>query len=201
VISAATWTVGEASDREPHPGTLPTAALGKTGETPKNGPDLGVVLGYHVRGLRGRRSEDHAHQDDSGERTMSLFDTIGSLLGKSPDAQTGVAEALVAALGSQNGGLGGLIQKFEAAGLGPVISSWIGTGDNQAISPDALHGILGSDLVQQIAAKTGLSIEQLLPQIAQHLPQLVDGMTPNGEVPSGSSLLETGLAFLKSRMA
>ena len=60
---------------------------------------------------------------------------------------------------------------------------------------------LGSDLVQQIAAKTGLPVEQLLPQIAQHLPQLVDGMTPNGEAPSGGSLVDAGLAFLKSRMA
>ena len=132
---------------------------------------------------------------------MSLFDMIGSLLGKTGDSQTSVPEALVAALGSHEGGLGGLVQKFEAAGLGPAISSWIGTGDNQAVSPDALHGILGSDLVQQIAAKTGLPVEQLLPQIAQHLPQLVDGMTPNGEAPSGGSLVDAGLAFLKSRTA
>jgi uncharacterized protein YidB (DUF937 family) len=82
-----------------------------------------------------------------------------------------------------------------------VVSSWIGTGDNQAVAADALHGILGSDLIQQIAAKTGLPIEQLMPQIAEHLPRLVDGMTPNGEAPSGSSLLAAGLAFLKSRMA
>jgi uncharacterized protein YidB (DUF937 family) len=64
-----------------------------------------------------------------------------------------------------------------------------------------LHGILGSDLVQQIAAKTGLPVEQLLPQLAQHLPQLVNHMTPDGEVPSGGSLLDAGLAFLKSRSA
>jgi uncharacterized protein YidB (DUF937 family) len=68
------------------------------------------------------------------------------------------------------------------------------------VAPDAVHGILGTDLVQQISAKTGLPIAQLLPQIAQHLPGLVDGMTPNGQVPSGSaSLLNAGLAFLKSR--
>ena len=108
----------------------------------------------------------------------------------------------MAALGNQEGGLGGLIQKFQSAGLGNVVSSWVGTGQNQAVQPDALHGVLGSDLVQQIAAKTGLPIEQLLPQIAQHLPQLVDHMTPNGEVPSsGNALLDAGLAFLKSRMA
>lgn len=130
---------------------------------------------------------------------MSLFDSIGSLLGKSEGSPTSVPEALVAALGSHEGGLNGLVQKSESSGLGPVISSWIGTGANQPISADAVHGILGSDLVQQIAAKTGLPVDQLLPQIAEHLPQVVDGMTPNGEVPSGGSLLDAGLSFLKGR--
>ena len=132
---------------------------------------------------------------------MSLFDMIGSLLGKTEESSTSVPEALVAALGSHEGGLGGLIEKFESAGLGPAISAWVGSGANQPVSADALHGILGSDFVQQIAAKTGLPIEQLLPQIAEHLPQLVDGMTPNGQVPSGNSLVDAGLSFLKSRMA
>ena len=132
---------------------------------------------------------------------MSLFDMIGSLLGKTEGSSTSVPEALVAALGSHEGGLGGLIEKFESAGLGQAISSWVGNGANQPVSADALHGILGSDLVQQIAAKTGLPIEQLLPQIAEYLPQLVDGMTPNGQVPSGNSLVDAGLSYLKNRMA
>jgi uncharacterized protein YidB (DUF937 family) len=132
---------------------------------------------------------------------MSLFDSIGSLLGKSDGSSASVPEALVAALGSHEGGVGGLVEKFQAAGLGDVISSWVGTGANQTVAPDALNGILGSDLVQQIAAKTGLPVEQLLPQIAQHLPRLVDAITPNGQVPAGGSLLDAGLAFLKSRTA
>jgi len=130
---------------------------------------------------------------------MSLFDTIGSLLGKSEGEPMSVPAALVAALGNQEGGLGGLIQKFESAGLGGTVSSWIGNGENQPVSPDAVHNALGSDIVQQIAAKTGLPVEQLLPLVAQHLPQLVDHLTPNGEVGSDDSLLEAGLAFLKSR--
>ena len=69
-------------------------------------------------------------------------------------------EALVATLASHEGGLGGLVQKFEAAGLGGVISSWIGSGENQPVAPDPLHGILGSDVVQQISAKTGLPIDR-----------------------------------------
>lgn len=131
---------------------------------------------------------------------MSLFDTISSLLGKSSDQTASVPEALVAVLGNQQGGLGGLIQKFESAGLGDTIASWVGTGANQSVEPQALHNVLGSDLVQQIAAKTGLPVEQLLPQIAEHLPQLVNHLTPNGEVPSQGNLLDAGLAFLQNRM-
>jgi len=56
-------------------------------------------------------------------------------------------------------------------------------------------------VLQQIAGRTGLPVEKVLPLIAQHLPQLIDGMTPNGQVPSSGSLLDAGLAFLKSRMA
>jgi uncharacterized protein YidB (DUF937 family) len=129
---------------------------------------------------------------------MSILDTIRSLLGKTDGGSTSVPGALVAALATEEGGLGGLVQKFEAAGLGGVISSWVGTGENQAVAPDTLHGILGSDLVQQISAKTGLPIDQLLPQLAQHLPGVVDGMTPDGKLPSGGNLLEAGLAYLKS---
>ena len=131
---------------------------------------------------------------------MSLFDTIGSLLGKNEGEATSVPEALVAALGEQQGGLGGLIQKFQSAGLGNQVSSWVGNGENQPVAPDVLHSILGSDLVQQMSAKTGLPLDQLLPQIAQHLPQMIDHATPNGEVPSsGGSLLDLGLSFLRSR--
>jgi uncharacterized protein YidB (DUF937 family) len=132
---------------------------------------------------------------------MSIFDMIGSLLGKADDSPTSVPEALVAALSSHEGGLGGLVQKFEGAGRGDAISSWVGDGANQSVEPEALHGILGSDLVQQISAKTGLPVAELLPQIGQHLPGLVDGMTPNGQLPPADKLLDAGLAFLRGRAA
>src|SRR5215472_625947 len=115
---------------------------------------------------------------------MGIFDTLGALLGKPDGATASVPEALVAALGAHEGGLGGLLQKFQSAGLGEAVSSWVGSGENQPVAPDALHGILGGDLVQEIAAKTGLPLQELLPQIAQHLPGLVDHLTPEGQVPT-----------------
>jgi uncharacterized protein YidB (DUF937 family) len=70
-----------------------------------------------------------ARSTSDGGADINIFDTIGSLLGKSDNSPMSVPEALVAALGNQDGGLGSLVQKFESAGLGSVISSWIGKGE------------------------------------------------------------------------
>ena len=67
-----------------------------------------------------------------------------------------------------------------------VIATWVGTGPNASVAPDQLHGALGSDLVQQLAQRTGLPIEQLMPLIAQHLPGLIDRATPDGQVPAAA---------------
>jgi uncharacterized protein YidB (DUF937 family) len=112
----------------------------------------------------------------------------------------GVAGVLVGLLGHEEGGLGALVQKFNDAGAGNLISSWIGNGPNAAVAPEQLQGILGSGLVQQLAAKTGLPVQDLLGQLSQHMPAVVDGMTPNGQVPPNNQLLAMGMSFLKSRM-
>jgi uncharacterized protein YidB (DUF937 family) len=83
----------------------------------------------------------------------------------------------------QHGGLQGVVNEFEKNGLGSTISSWVGTGPNQAISPGDLHRALGPDLLQQLAAKTGMSVQELTEKLAQVLPQAVDKMTPGGTIP------------------
>ena len=83
----------------------------------------------------------------------------------------------------QHGGLQGVVDQFEKQGLGATVKSWVGTGGNLPISGDQVHQVLGSDLVQQLAAKTGLSVPELTAKLAQILPQAVDKLTPNGVVP------------------
>ena len=83
----------------------------------------------------------------------------------------------------QHGGLSGVVNQFEQNGLGSTVKSWIGTGPNQPISPDEVHKALGPDLLQQLAAKSGLSVQDLAQKLAQVLPQAVDGMTPDGTLP------------------
>jgi uncharacterized protein YidB (DUF937 family) len=83
----------------------------------------------------------------------------------------------------KHGGLQGVINEFERNGLGPTINSWVGTGPNQSISPGDLQRALGPDLLQELAAKTGMSMQDLTDKLAHVLPQAVDTMTPGGTIP------------------
>ena len=94
------------------------------------------------------------------------------------------------------GGIGGLANQFQQSGLGDVISSWIGTGQNQPISADQLQGVLGNDTVNQFASKFGLSQGVAGSQLAQLLPLLIDQLTPRGQVPQGN-LMSLGMGLLK----
>jgi uncharacterized protein YidB (DUF937 family) len=98
-----------------------------------------------------------------------------------------VGAGVVSAVNSileKHGGLQGVVNEFERNGLGATISSWVGTGPNQPISPGDLRRTLGADLLQRLAAKTGIPIQELTEKLAQVLPQAVDKMTPDGKVPT-----------------
>jgi len=84
-----------------------------------------------------------------------------------------------------HGGLGGLADKFQQAGMGDVLNSWIGSGQNQAISGDQLANVLGSGALGGIAAQLGLNPGEAAGQLAQVLPGLVDHLTPHGQAPAG----------------
>jgi uncharacterized protein YidB (DUF937 family) len=82
-------------------------------------------------------------------------------------------------------GLRGLVVAFHKGGLGGVISTWIGTGENQPITADQVERALGDERIQQIASKFGMDPATVKAQLAQALPALVDKMTPHGTIPEG----------------
>jgi uncharacterized protein YidB (DUF937 family) len=86
---------------------------------------------------------------------------------------------------SQHGGLGGLLEKFNQAGLGDVAKSWVGTGENAPISGDQLGQVLGGDAMSEIAAKLGMNQGDAAGSLAQMLPGLIDKLTPHGQAPAG----------------
>ncbi len=117
-----------------------------------------------------------------GAGGASLGNIIG-VLASNPQ----LLQAVTGMLGSDgsHGGLGGLIGKFEQAGLGGVIGSWIGSGNNQAISSDQLHQVLGSDAISELSGKLGINMGDTANQLSQILPGLINHLTPQGQVPSG----------------
>lgn len=91
---------------------------------------------------------------------------------------------LASALEAQ-GGIDGLLEKLRGAGLGDQVDSWIGTGANQPLDPQQLKAAIGDDGAQRLAGATGLDLSALLPMLAAFLPQIIDMLTPDGNVPAG----------------
>jgi len=86
------------------------------------------------------------------------------------------------------GGLSDLIGKLTAGGAGAHVNSWVGPGENQPIQPGQLGSALGGDALSQLSARTGMSQQELLNQLALVLPQLINKLTPNGRVPTAAEL-------------
>jgi uncharacterized protein YidB (DUF937 family) len=116
-----------------------------------------------------------------------LQSILGGLLG----GKGGLQGALMGAVGellNQPGGMGGLVQKFEQAGMGDIIKGWISTGPNPAINAGQLASALGPETIKALAAKTGLDQNALLGGLAAQLPQLIDQLTPDGNAVEGDQL-------------
>lgn len=95
---------------------------------------------------------------------------------------------LVTLLMNNAGGLQGLLSKLQAAGLGQQAQSWVGTGSNQPVSPEALGSALGPDLMGQVGNQLGCSSQQASATLADLLPDLIDRITPQGRMPADNGL-------------
>jgi len=117
----------------------------------------------------------------SGQGHAALFQEVGNLV-------------------SQSGGVNGLVQKFEQQGMGSMISGWISSGPNPPINGEQIIQVLGRDQITALAAKAGLSEEQVANGISTLLPMVIDHLTPNGTVPNhGSDVLNTALDAFKAK--
>jgi uncharacterized protein YidB (DUF937 family) len=125
---------------------------------------------------------------------MGLFDSIagqvaGALSGQGGVQGSGLMEFVTALINNpQTGGIEGLVAAFREKGLGDLVSSWIGTGQNLPISGDQLQSVLGNAQIGQLAQTLGLSSQEVSGQLAGLLPQVIDGITPNGQLPEGDSM-------------
>lgn len=116
---------------------------------------------------------------------MDLLKVGGSLIqGNSDDATTGldvgdIANALGGLIGNNEGGLdlGSLVGGLSQNGLGEIVGSWLGNGENKSISADQVTDLLGSDKISEFASNLGLSVDSAKGALADALPQVVDQAT------------------------
>ena len=124
---------------------------------------------------------------------MGLLDSLlgavagGGSTGGAQSGQAAMINAVIGMLGNDaaGGGLGGLLAKFKQGGLGHVADSWVSSGQNMPVSADQLGSVLGNDTIANIAKQVGLSHGDAAGQLSQMLPQIIDKLTPHGQVPQG----------------
>lgn len=115
---------------------------------------------------------------------------LGGLTGGSGGSLGGLGGLLGGATagGALSGGLGGLLDQFQRNGHGKTATSWISTGANEPIEEPQLEQALGSDVLNDLTQRTGLSKQELLARLSRELPKAVDELTPNGKLPTEDEL-------------
>ena len=123
---------------------------------------------------------------------MGLLDEVLAMAGSTGAQQGPHATALTAIMGYINspqvGGLAGLQGMFQQGGLGHILSSWVGNGQNLPVSGSQLQNLLHGGALQQAAEKAGMDPTQLTGMMSTLMPHLVDKLTPNGQLPDASAL-------------
>jgi uncharacterized protein YidB (DUF937 family) len=85
--------------------------------------------------------------------------------------------------GGGMGGLGGLLEQMQRAGYGEQARSWVGTGQNMPVSPDVLGQIFGQGGIEEIARQAGVTPQEASTGLSELLPEVVNQVTPDGQVP------------------
>jgi uncharacterized protein YidB (DUF937 family) len=137
---------------------------------------------------------------------MGMLDSLlgGLMGGAGGTAQQGQSPLMMMALQliQQNGGLPGIISKLQNGGLAQQVGSWVGTGQNVPVSGSQLQEVLGSGSIGELAQQLGMSHGDASSNLAQVLPQLIDHLTPHGQVPDDhGDMLAQALSALTKRTA
>jgi uncharacterized protein YidB (DUF937 family) len=127
---------------------------------------------------------------DSLLKNPELITNVAKFAADNPQVAKAAAGLLSNQAGSPGGaaGLGDVLGALKASGLDDVVSSWLGSGSNKAISADQLQAALGSDRLSQFAQQAGIDSQQAGSVLAGLLPQLVDQLSPDGKLPESSAI-------------
>ena len=161
---------------------------------------LDGLLGGALKSVLAGATQPHPAPNAAGAQGGGV---LGGVLG-SLGGQMGSQVLLTVAMGmlQKSGGLEGILAKFRAQGHGKAVDSWVGTGENHEISGDQVKAVLGESTVSEVAKQLGTSHEEASGSLAALLPELINSLTPNGQIPANSSdLVKRGMELLKSQLS
>ncbi len=160
---------------------------GSGGMSPITMAILGLLAYKAVKGFTGgpgATAPGNTHVPSGGTAIDTGAQNGGGGLGDLLKSGLGGLLATGAAGSIVSGGLGDLLKQLQQNGHGEAADSWVGTGPNKTIAPNDLASALGADRVNAIAAQTGMSRDELLQNLSEYLPQVVDKLTPQGRLPT-----------------
>lgn len=129
---------------------------------------------------------------------MGLLDEVmGALGGGGGGGGSNQIMGALSGLVASAGGIEGIMSKLQASGLGGKLDSWVGTGQNEAISADQVKQALGEDEIRNAAAQAGVSEDEAAGGLAELLPQMIDKISPDGKLPDMGPLDDMLAGFLK----
>ena len=170
---------------------------------------MGQILGSVLGGARGQQ------QSPTGGGLGGLGDLLGGVLGgggasgmpmgrgSSPlGGNRGALMALLLPLAMQwvqrNGGVGAVLQRFQQKGYAPQANSWMSTGPNEPIAPEAVGEVVGMDELSRMSQQLGVSDQDVASGFAQIMPEMVDQLTPQGNLPpDADQVLDNGRTTLE----
>lgn len=179
--------------------STPSSEQSSGGMSPMTMALLGLLAWKAFKHLTGDQpGAAPAPQQRSPLPPPTPVNTGSSALPGGPGGTGGLSDLLKGGLGGLlaggaagtvlSGGLGDLLNQLQQGGHGEAANSWVGKGENKAISPGDLANALGADQIESLSAQSGLSRQDLLSGLSQYLPQVVDHLTPDGRLPTEDEL-------------
>ena len=119
----------------------------------------------------------------------NILGSVASSILNNGNNNQSVAIQLIQVLLQSQGGIEGIIKRFQESGLEGILKSWISTDEkNQPISANQVVEVIGQENMSQAAQKVGVSELDASNVLAEYLPKMVDMLTPNGQLPDLNNL-------------
>lgn len=181
-------------------------------------PLLGQVLGsVFAHAMRGRSRAGPFAQGNAGigAGEAALGGILGGMLGRGGQIKRGrgglagnhgllLAMLLPYAMQwvQRNGGVGGVLERFRQKGFGKQADSWVSTGGNVDLRAEEADEVVGGEELSRLAKQLGVPEREVALGFAEIVPELVDKLSPGGEVPpEADEALEAGRSELEKELS